>query len=246
MNISPVIEIKNVTFKYSCHPILENINLTIYPGDSIGITGPNGAGKSTLLKLVLGKLKPVKGQVKLFGKPADKFTEMYRIGYVPQNVTAFNQGFPTTVMEAVLAGRIAVRGLFKTFNNEDYTRAEEAIKRVGLYPLKNRSLSELSGGQQQRVFIARAIVSNPDLLILDEPTVGIDVQAQSILIQTLRDLNYKDGITLLIVSHELELISPIINRQVCLDRKICYCSSCMAENDADKVINCRKSVWAYQ
>ncbi|MBM7854119.1 zinc transport system ATP-binding protein [Desulfohalotomaculum tongense] len=246
MKGSPIVELQNVTFKYSCHAILDNVSLTINAGDAVGITGPNGAGKSTLLKLILGKLKPLKGDVRLFGVPAAKFTEKYRVGYVPQNAASFNRDFPTTVLEAVIAGRTACRGLFKSFNEKDYALAEEALKNVGLYPLRKRRLSELSGGQQQRVFVARAVVSNPDLLILDEPTVGMDAQAQIQLVQLLKELNTKRGLTLLIVSHELELISTIINHQICLDKKICHCSCYTGENSSIKNIDCNKSVWAYQ
>lgn len=246
MKNNHIVEIQNVTFGYACHAILENISININPSDAIAITGPNGAGKSTLLKLILGMLKPTSGTIKLFGEKNYNTSIMQRIGYVPQRATAFNQGFPTTVYEAVVAGKIASRGLFKPLNKSDYIQAEEALNMVGLDPLKNRLLSELSGGQQQRVFIARALVANPELLILDEPTVGVDVQAQSVIIQLLRELNTQHGLTLLIVSHEPELISKIVNRQVCLDKKICHCSCHSGNSNSLDNFSCRKSVWAYQ
>ncbi len=242
MSSKQILELNKVTFSYGCHTVLEDISLTINAGDAVGITGPNGAGKSTLLKLILGLLKPTSGAIKLFGVPAHKCTGRMRIGYVPQKATAFNQGFPTTVLETVAAGRIAKRGLLKPLNNEDYRLAEEALRLVGLYQLKNNRLSTLSGGQQQRVFIARAIVSKPDLLILDEPTVGVDVQNQALIIELLQNLNKKHGLTIIIVSHELELIKNLINRQVCLDKKICHCSCHTGDKNSLKNIICSKSV----
>jgi zinc transport system ATP-binding protein len=246
MKNNPIIEIEDVSFGYVCHNVLENISLTINYGDSVAIIGPNGAGKSTLLKLILGRLRPTSGQIKLFGDANHNNKVMQRIGYVPQRATAFNQGFPTTVFEAVVAGKIASRGLFKPLNKNDYAQAEEALKLVGLSTLRNRMLSDLSGGQQQRVFIARALVSNPELLILDEPTVGIDVQAQSTIVQLLKEFNIHHGLTLLIVSHELEVISKIVNRQVCLDKKICHCSCHSGDSNSISDYSCRKSIWAYQ
>ncbi|MEG6615619.1 metal ABC transporter ATP-binding protein [Peptococcaceae bacterium 1198_IL3148] len=246
MKNNAVIEIQNMTFGYACHNILENINLIVNPGDAVAITGPNGAGKSTLLKLILGLLKPVSGTIKLFGDNNFNGKVLQRIGYVPQRATAFNQGFPTTVYEAVAAGRIATRGLFRRLTKSDYAQTEDALKLVGLYPLKNRLLSTLSGGQQQRVFIARALVATPDLLVLDEPTVGVDVQAQEIIVQLLKRLNVNQGLTLLIVSHEPEVISKIVNRQVCLDKKICHCGCHSGSNNSLENYSCSKSLWAYQ
>ncbi|MTI79504.1 MAG: metal ABC transporter ATP-binding protein [Firmicutes bacterium] len=246
MASNPIIEVDNATFKYTCHAVLNNINLTINAGDCVGITGPNGSGKSTLLKLILGNLKPLKGKVKLFGSEAYKNNIKHKVGYVPQKATSFNNGFPTTVFEMVVAGRTAGKGLFKPFSNLDYAKAEDTLKRVGLFPLRNRKLSELSGGQQQRVFIARAIATNPKLLILDEPTVGIDAQAQVLLLQLLKDLNKRYGMTLVVVSHELDLISPLINRQVCLDKKICHCSCFTEDEKKAKDLTCSKSAWVYQ
>ncbi len=242
MNTKQILELNNVTFSYGCHNVLEDVNLTVNVGDAVGITGPNGAGKSTLLKLILGLLKPASGSIKLFNVPIYRFLERHRVGYVPQRATSFNLGFPTTVQEAVAAGRIAKRGLFKPLNSIDYKQTDEVLQMVGLYDLKNQMLSTLSGGQQQRVFIARAIVSNPELLILDEPTVGVDVQNQTIIIELLKNLNREHGLTILIVSHELELIRNLINRQVCLDKKICHCSCHNGDNDLIQDIVCPKSI----
>lgn len=245
MSTKVIIELDNVSFSYSCHSVLKNINFTVNPGDAIGITGPNGAGKSTLLKIILGLLKPSSGTVKLFGVNSNRFSSRQLIGYVPQKATSFNQGFPATVLEAVVAGRIASRGLFRPYGSNDYRIAEETICRVGMDHLKHRLMSELSGGQQQLVFVARALVSTPQLLILDEPTVGVDELTQKKLVEILRELNLDDGITLLMVSHEPEIISPIVNRQVCLDKKICHCS-CHSQGERSVDDYCKKSIWLYQ
>ncbi|WP_031514607.1 metal ABC transporter ATP-binding protein [Desulfofalx alkaliphila] len=240
-----IIEIKDMYFNYSCHPVLENINLSVKQGDSIGITGPNGAGKSTLLKLILGSLKPSAGFVKIFGVDACKYKSKHQVGYVPQKATSFNQGFPTTVLETVVSGRAGKRGLFKFLNGADYEYAEKTMKQLGIYHLRHRMLSEISGGQQQLVFIARALVSHPRLLVLDEPTVGIDKQFQDKIVNLLKELNNSQGITLLIVSHEPNIISPVINRQVCLDKKICHCSchsSTFGSIDCKRKITIRQAI----
>lgn len=245
MNKIPVVEMQDLAFGYQCHNILENINLDINQGDVVAITGPNGAGKSTLIKLMMGVLKPARGNIRILGANADDKKNKQKIGYVPQHATSFNKGFPTTVLEAVVAGLIARRGLFKPLLNKDYLRAKESLDRVDLLPLQHEKLSSLSGGQQQRVFIARAIVSQPELIILDEPTVGIDSHAQQVICNLLKHFNQEYNLTLIIVTHELDIIANMINRQVCLDKKNCHCSCHKKDRAYINKINCRKSLWAY-
>ncbi|SHE75296.1 metal ABC transporter ATP-binding protein [Desulforamulus putei] len=219
----PVVELKNVSFTYGCHPVLDNISLTIGSGEAVGLVGPNGAGKTTLLKIILGQLKPQAGTVQLFGQDVSKFKERYKIGYVSQRAVHFNPQFPATVREVVASGRVARRGLFRPLTRTDYSRVDRALELVGLRELSKQPVGILSGGQQQRVFIARSLVAEPAILILDEPTVGIDPAAQTSLYKLLRHLNQKEQMTLLIVSHEMEGLSSVITRQVCLDRYVCTC-----------------------
>lgn len=223
MRQQTLITLENVDFTYGCHPVLSDINLTIESGDAVGVVGPNGSGKTTLLKLILGRLKPNCGNVRIFGVDAARFKEKYKIGYVSQRAAHFNTQFPATVREVVASGRVAKRGLFRPLIRSDYKLIDEALSLVGLNELSQQPIGILSGGQQQRVFIARALAAGPEILIMDEPTVGVDQAAQSSLYQLMRELNQVQGITLLIVSHELEGLSSIITRQVCLDHHICTC-----------------------
>lgn len=223
MRQQTLINLENVSFTYGCHPVLNDINLNIETGDAVGVVGPNGSGKTTLLKLIMGQLRPNCGNVKIYGVDAVRFKEKYKIGYVAQRAAHFNTQFPATVREVVASGRVAKRGIFRPLIRSDFKLVDEALSLVGLNELSQKPVGILSGGQQQRVFIARALAAEPEILILDEPTVGVDQAAQSSLYKLLRKLNQVKGMTLLIVSHELEGLSSIMTRQVCLDRHICTC-----------------------
>ncbi|MDO7788754.1 metal ABC transporter ATP-binding protein [Desulforamulus aquiferis] len=224
MSKQALIELRSLFFTYGCHPVLDNVNLEINHGESVGLLGPNGSGKTTLLKLILGQLRPHSGTVKVFGVEAHRLRERYRIGYVAQRATHFNTEFPATVREVVASGRVPRRGLFRLLTSQDYQRVDQALDMVGLSSMCNQPVGTLSGGQQQRVFIARAMVSEPEILIMDEPTVGIDSAAQASFYELLKKLNIKENITLLIVSHEMEGLSSVISRQVCLDKNLCSCN----------------------
>ncbi len=238
----PVLEIENVNFSYGCHPVLEGISLSVQPGESVGITGPNGAGKSTLLKLVAGLLKPASGSIKLFGRPLNEFKEHGRLSYIPQKAGFINSGFPSTVEEVVLAGRISRRGLFHYYNREDRSIAREALGEVGMAEHLHKPIGSLSGGQQQRVFIARALAGHPELLLLDEPTAGMDPENQARFYSLLKDLVIQKGLTLMLVSHDLEAISTVVDRQVCLDRHLCSC--CHSLSDSPQGATCTKRLWS--
>ncbi|TYO97997.1 metal ABC transporter ATP-binding protein [Desulfallas thermosapovorans] len=217
-----MIELNNVHFTYGCHPVLDGISLHVHEGEVVGITGPNGAGKSTLLYIILGLLKPQSGEVKILGVPVNRFREWHRIGYVSQRATLFNRSYPATVFEVVLSGRAALRGMFRFFGRGDKRCAEEALERVNMLSWRNTPISALSGGQQQRVMIARALAVKPRILVMDEPTNGVDAANLADLARLLKDLR-SDGVTMLLVSHEPEWLSSLASRRVCLDRKICSC-----------------------
>lgn len=223
MNENPVVELQEVYFTYGCHPVLDGVNFKVYPGESIGITGPNGAGKTTLLKLILGQLRPQKGRIKLFGVDSASFKERHRIGYVSQNARHFNKSFPATAREVVASGRVAVKGLFRWLKKDDYRIVDEVLDLVGMLSKGSQRIGTMSGGQQQRVLLARALAAEPRLLILDEPTAGLDASGRNELYGILARLNKEKKVTLLLVSHDVEEVSWLITRQVCLNKTLCSC-----------------------
>lgn len=225
METFPAVEIGKLSFTYGCHPVLKDVSLTIMAGEAVGITGPNGSGKTTLLKLMLGHLQPQSGHIRVFGDDVCGARWRRRVSYVPQKATYFNQGFPATVTEVVLSGRTGRRGLFRGFDPGDYRAVENALKTMEIYPLKNNPVSSLSGGQQQRAFIARALAAEPDLLVMDEPTVGVDQATSHKLYSILKKINRDKNLTLVIVSHDMEGIAGLITRQVCLNLHLCTCNS---------------------
>ncbi|WNS74319.1 metal ABC transporter ATP-binding protein [Bacillus sp. DTU_2020_1000418_1_SI_GHA_SEK_038] len=216
----PIININQLSYRYGKENVLEDIHLAIEEGAFLGIVGPNGSGKSTLLKLILGLLKTQKGEIQLFGQDISKFKDWHKIGFVSQKANSFNTGFPATVYEVVASGLTKKLGLFKFMNKEDKQKVVEAIGSVGLLPFQQRNIGELSGGQQQRVFIARALVSDPKLMILDEPTVGVDAQNVQSFYQMLDDLNKDLGITLLLVTHDIGVISDKVTHVACLNKHL--------------------------
>ncbi|MFZ5632628.1 MAG: metal ABC transporter ATP-binding protein [Bacillota bacterium] len=238
MDTYPVIEISNLSFTYGCHPVLKDISLTVMAGEAVGITGPNGAGKTTLLKLLTGQLQPQQGEISIFGSAVSGGRWRQRASYVPQRATHFNQGFPATVMEVVLSGRTGRKGLFRGFGPGDYRAAGEALKTMEIYSLKDAPVAQLSGGQQQRAFIARALAAGPDLLIMDEPTVGVDSGTTRRLYSILKKINRENNITLIIVSHDQEGIAGLITRQVCLNLHLCTCNSWQASPGSVPAGNC--------
>lgn len=216
----PIIEIKDVAFRYEKDNVLEDIYLSIEEGAFLGIVGPNGSGKSTLLKLILGLLKLQKGSIRLFGEDISRFKDWQKIGFVSQKANSFNTGFPATVYEVVASGLTKKIGMFKWMNKEHHEKVNQAIESVGLLPFKKRNIGELSGGQQQRVFIARALVSDPKLMILDEPTVGVDAKNVQSFYEMLNELNKNLGITLLLVTHDIGTISDKVTHVACLNKHL--------------------------
>lgn len=219
---APYIQIENVNFQYEQTTVLRDISLIVSKGDFLSIIGPNGSGKSTLIKLMLGLLKPTSGSIKLFGEPASKFSHREWIGYVSQKSNAFNTSFPATVLEVVLSGLAKKRGLFKTFTASDREEALNSLKAVDMERFSNTNIGDLSGGQQQRVFIARSLISKPKLLILDEPTVGIDRQHVQSFYDMLAQLNGERQITMVLVTHDVDTVSDRISHVACLNQTISF------------------------
>lgn len=207
MTTTPVISLHNVVFGYGNGNILDGVNCDIVKGDFVGLVGHNGVGKSTLLKIILGVLHPQKGTVKLFNTPVKQFKEWNKIGYIPQKAGLAVSHVPITVEEVV------------KMENVDDAAVNEALASVDMLIFKKKLLRELSGGQQQRVFIARALVKKPELLILDEPTVGVDVKTQEKFYALMQKLNHDHHLTLLLVSHDLHTISHQAHCVMQLDKK---------------------------
>lgn len=217
-----MLELRGVSFSYGGTPVLEDAAFKLERGDFAGMIGPNGSGKTTLVKLVLGLVPPDRGGIKLFGKDIREFREWHRIGYVPQKATSFDQNFPATVFEVASMGRFPKAGLARQLSGEDYKAVEKALGVVGMLKLRNRRIGDLSGGQQQRVFIARALAAEPELLILDEPTVGVDAEAQHKFYSLLGMLNKEMGMTLLLISHDVGMVTKKVNKLVCVNVKVTF------------------------
>jgi len=217
---NPLINLHNISYQYEQTKALIDINLTIAEGDFLAIIGPNGSGKSTLLKIILGLLKPTKGEVLLFGKQVTQFMDKERIGYVSQKSNSFNTGFPATVTEVVRSGLVKKTGLFHRYPKNVDKQVKQALKSVGMDEFSLKNIGNLSGGQQQRVFIARALISNPSVLILDEPTVGVDSKNVKSFYHMLSHLNREHRITIVLVTHDVDAVSKSISHVACLNQRI--------------------------
>lgn len=217
-----ILKLDNVYFKYEEQIILENINLSVIQGDFVAILGPNGSGKTTLLKIILGLIKPTLGKVEIFNKTKLGPKDFSKIGYVPQKATHFNHRFPATVAEIVSTGLYSTKGFIKFLNKTDKREISKNLEIVGLKGYENKRINSLSGGQQQKVFIARALSNKPQLLILDEPTTGLDCQSQEMLYSFLEMLNKRFNLTILMVSHDVGVVSSKINKVACLNRKLLF------------------------
>ena len=215
-----LIELDDVNFSYEQTNVLENISLEVRKGEFWALIGPNGSGKSTLINIILGLLKPDTGLVNLFGSSVEAFKHRELIGFVSQKSNSFNSGFPATVLEVVRSGLTRKTGLFKSFSKSDDKKAINALKIVGMDRFARRNIGELSGGQQQRVFIARALAGEPELLVMDEPTVGIDQQNVMSFYSMLNELNRDHGIAIVLVTHEIDLVTDLATHVACLNRTI--------------------------
>ena len=208
-----VIKLENVTYKYNSDLVLEDISFKADEGDLLGIIGPNGAGKTTLFSLILGLVEGYQGKITVFGEDIRNNRKVLKkIGYIPQK-NIIDKGFPATVEEIVSLG---------VFERKTKDKIISAIKTVGLLEQKHKRIGELSGGQQQRILIAKALVNEPQLLILDEPTTGIDLETQNKFYALLRKLNSENKITIILASHDLDAINKLANKIACVNRKMSF------------------------
>jgi len=212
-----VIRLSGVSVDYDGAAALEDVDLSVKQNDFLGIIGPNGGGKSTLLKVMLGLVAPSRGEIRLWGEPPQR--SAHRIGYVPQH-SIFDRDFPISAWEVVLMGRLSRRHLLRRYSPGDQAGAMQALDTVGMTSLKHRPIGQLSGGQQQRVFIARALVRNPELLLLDEPFANVDTTTEEEIFRLLGQL--KERITIVMVSHNLSAISTYVDKVACLNGRLYY------------------------
>lgn len=215
-----MIDIKNLWFYYGTQPILEEIDLEVSPGIFLGLIGPNGGGKTTLFKLILGLLSPARGSVRIFGRdPRSLGPQRSQIGYVPQRIEV-DWHFPLTAQEVVLMGCYSKIGLFRRPSARDRRKVMETLEQMEIQDLAQKPIGELSGGQQQRVFLARALVAQPRILLLDEPTLGVDVAHQDKFYHQLNSLRREHSITILLVSHDVGVISCFADELACLNHTL--------------------------
>ncbi len=207
-----VVDIRNLTVDYQGVKALDNVSFSVNDNDFLGIIGPNGAGKTTLFACMLGILNNYKGEINFFGQDVKKSRKYLKeIGYVPQK-PIFEKNFPATVTEIVRLG----------IKNGSEKQVDDVLQQVWIHELSHRRIGELSGGQQQRVFIAKALIGNPKILILDEPVTGIDTQSKELFYSILRDLNKNQKITIIWSSHDLDAVNKLANKVACLNRTLFF------------------------
>jgi zinc transport system ATP-binding protein len=210
----PAIEIEDLCFGYEAEEVLHNVNLRLEAGAFLALVGPNGGGKTTLLRLLLGLLSPRYGTIRIFGAPPEQARR--RLGYVPQHIQ-FDRDFPVSVIDVVLMGRVE-RHRFGPYRRADREAAGHALEQVDLADLAGRPFADLSGGQRQRVLIAQALASEPDILLLDEPTANVDSLVQHKVFELLKELNRER--TILLVSHNLNVVTGYVSHVACVNRTV--------------------------
>ncbi len=215
-----VIHLEDVWVQYDGLPVLEGINLSLYEQDFLGIIGPNGGGKTTLLEVLLGLVQPTSGQVRILGYNAREGRRF--VGYVPQ-YTEFDHDFPISVWDVAMMGRLGRRGLFRRYAEEDKRVVSEALRQVEMLEFTDRQIGELSGGQRRRVYIARALASDPKILLLDEPTASVDSRVLGNIYELLRELNQR--VTIILVSHDIGVVSSYVKTIACLNHRLIYHAS---------------------
>jgi zinc/manganese transport system ATP-binding protein/zinc transport system ATP-binding protein len=217
-NLAKIVELHHLHCAYQSNVVLQDINLSLEEGEFVGLVGPSGSGKTTLLKTLLGAIVPISGAVRVAGQPVKNGRPPRDIGYVPQLET-IDWAFPVTVEQVVLMGRIREQSLVPWASREDKKAVREMLERLGLSGLANRHIRNLSGGQQQRVFLARALISHPKLLLLDEPTSGVDIKTRNEVLLLLAQIN-QSGVTVILTTHDLNSVAAHLPKVVCLNRQL--------------------------
>ena len=227
--MTKLLELKSLYAGYDNKVVLKNVDLIVNKNDFLGVIGPNGGGKTTLLKVILGLIKPMEGSVK-FSNSDDKL-----IGYLPQ-INTIDHKFPIPVSEVVLSGLMSQKKLFGRYKDEDKEKAKALMAQMGVLHLRDKNIGELSGGQLQRVFLCRAIISDPQILILDEPNTYVDNNFEAELYTILNQLN--DHMAIIIVSHDIGTICSHVKSIACVNETLCYHDSNIINEDQLKTYNC--------
>lgn len=214
--MTKILKVEDLSYKYDKQYALENISFEVDKGDYLAVLGPNGSGKTTLIKLLLGLLEPESGRIDYIFNH-----KKVSIGYVPQKVMAKDKLFPATVKEIVATGLLEGKKGIRYYTKDDYKKVDDVLSLLDAYDFKNKRISELSGGQQQRVLLARAIVKNPELLILDEPTSALDPKMREEFYDILGDLN-KKGVSIIFISHDITSIEKYANKALYLNKELVY------------------------
>ena len=220
-----VLSSEGLHFQYNGVEILTDISFQVQAGDYVGIVGPNGSGKTTLIKLALGFLKPAQGKILLFDQSPVDFADWQKVGYLPQKANSFNPHFPATVREIVALGLLSRKGFPRRIGKQDDDTIDDALSLMDITNIKKKLIGELSGGQQQRVLIAKAMVSGPELLILDEPTTALDPEGREKFFHTLKDLNEKRNLTIIMITHDMGTIGKYASRLMYIDKRVIFFGS---------------------
>lgn len=215
--MTKILEVNNLSFSYGNEPIFSKVGFSVHRGDFVAIIGSNGAGKSTLLKLILAEIYPTAGDIRLFGEDIRHFKSWPQIGYVPQAGLQSVVNFPATVEEIVKANLFSQIGLLRFPRKEHREKTLQVLESVGMGVYSKRLIGELSGGQQQRVMLARVLVNDPEMMLLDEPTTGVDAQSVESLYELLSQLNRKTGLTIVMVTHDISRAVNYVSKIFCLE-----------------------------
>ena len=234
-NNEPVIQVKNLSVDRSGAKVIEDAEFTIHKGDYVGVVGPNGGGKTSLLKSILGILPRKTGEIRIFGEPINSFNQWSRLAFVSQDSINFDINFPMSVRELISLGRISRKNIARPLSKIDWAKVDEALEFMGLNQVAERRIGQLSGGQRQRVFVAKAMVRNPEILILDEPVSGIDAEAQEKFYMRLGNLNKMRGTTILIVSHDLASVFCRMSHVISVNKRV-YFSEIRPDADPNEVL----------
>jgi len=220
-----VVKTEQLACSYREGRVLESINFQVERGDYVGIVGPNGSGKSTLVKALLGLVDICDGSTSLFGSRLPDFRDWHKVGYLPQSLNLVNPVFPATVHETVGLGLLSLKSFPKRMSRNDRDKIDETLEELGIYELKTKLVGELSGGQLQRVLLARAIVNDPELLILDEPTAALDPETRERFYTMIADINRTRGVTVLLVTHDSGAIGQYASKMLYLDKMVLFYGS---------------------
>jgi len=223
--MNKVLSISNLSFSYGELEALRDITFSVEQGDYIALAGPNGAGKTTLIRIMLGLTEGYRGKVELYGQKLSDFKNWKRIGYLPQRVNLFNPLFPATVREVVGLGLLSTKPFPRKFTRNDEESIRRSLELMGIGDLEGKLISELSGGQQQRVFLARALVSDPDLLILDEPGTALDPLVRDSFFKLMKKLNEERGLAIILITHDTGQIGEHARKLLYLDKRIIFFGS---------------------